>query len=648
MLKMFRDNLKYLSWIIWVVIAVFILFVFVDFGSIRLGGTAPTDAAASVGDQAVTYGEFERTYRQTEDYYRQTLGEQFNRELAQQMGLPLQVLDQLVAEKIVLGEAERMGLRVTDNELAEYIAEIPAFQLTDGRFVGEQRYQEILLSNGYTVEQFEEGARSDLLSQKVRSVLGENLYVSDQEVIDSYKDQVEKAHIRYLRLPSDQLRDAISLSDDEIAAFFSEHKEDFQIPERRTVDYLLVDPQALRSTIDVTDDEIADYYNSNPDDFLQDEQVRARHILLQVNTDRDDEAAQGLMAQIRQRLENGEDFAALAQELSDDPGSKAKGGDLGFFGRGQMIPEFETAAFDAQPGDLVGPIRTSFGYHLIEVLEKRPAGTRSLESATEEIRDMLLTQRSREQAEAMATELAEAAAKGKIDSADALRELAGNRPGVTVKTTAPFGRDDVVEGMGRATAFTAAAFELSPGTLSAVVPVSQGWAILRLNTVEEPRIPDLEEVREEARMALLEERQIEAARKRLEEARLALQDGKTFDEVAAELELAVTDGGEFGRQGSITGLGNNPKIVAAALELDQGAIGGPIVHNRDVVLFEVTERHRYDPLRFEQEKEAARENLRQERLGQMLSSLVAQRRDELGVHYDPQLLQNFEVTVGEG
>lgn len=149
-------------------------------------------------------------------------------------------------------------------------------------------------------------------------------------------------------------------------------------------------------------------------------------------------------------------------------------------------------------------------------------------------------------------------------------------------------------------------------------------------------------------MALLEERQIEAARKRLDEARLALQDGKTLEEVADELELAVTDGGEFGKQGSITGLGNNPKIVAAALELDQGAIGGPIVHNRDVVLFEVTERHRYDPLRFEQEKEAARENLRQERLSQMLSSLVAQRRDELGVHYDSQLLQNFEVSVGEG
>ncbi len=120
MLKMFRDNLKYLSWIIWLVIAVFVLFVFVDFGSIQLGGTAPSDAAASVGSLAVTYGEFERTYRQTEDYYRETLGDQFNRELAQQMGLPLQVLDQLVAEKIVLAEADRMGLRVTDEETWEW------------------------------------------------------------------------------------------------------------------------------------------------------------------------------------------------------------------------------------------------------------------------------------------------------------------------------------------------------------------------------------------------------------------------------------------------------------------------------------------------------------------------------------------------
>ncbi len=381
MLKTFRDNLKYLSWIIWIVIAVFILFIFVDFGSINLGDTVASDAAASVGNLQVSYAEFERSYRQTEDYYRQSYGEQFNRELAQQIGLPMQVMDQLVAEKIILDEADRMGLRVTDDELVRYISEIPAFQFSDGRFVGKDRYSQILQSNGFTVEQFEEGARSDLLTQKVSTVLSENVFVSDEEVVDDYKKRTETASIRYIRLPSDRLREEIVLSDEEIAEFFSQNQEDFQVPERRVVDYLLVDPDALRSTIELTDGDISAYYEDNPDAFTRDEQVRARHILLQINPDRTAEQADEQMLEIGQRLDAGEDFAALAQELSDDPGSKTKGGDLGFFSRGQMIPEFETAAFDAQPGELVGPVKTSFGYHLIEVLEKQPAGKQSLEEA---------------------------------------------------------------------------------------------------------------------------------------------------------------------------------------------------------------------------------------------------------------------------
>jgi peptidyl-prolyl cis-trans isomerase D len=451
-----------------------------------------------------------------------------------------------------------------------------------------------------------------------------------------------------LRLPSDRLRDDVSLTDDELAAFFAEHAEDFRIGEQRTVDYLMIEPEQLRSTIEISAEDITSYYESNADDFLQDEQVGARHILLQINTDRTEEQAQLQMEEIRRRLDGGEDFAALALELSDDPGSKSSGGDLGFFGRGEMIPEFETASFDALPGDLVGPVRTSFGYHLIEVLEKQPAGTRSLESSKEEIRELLSTQRSRDLAETRAQELAERIGKGKIESVEDLRELVGEEPGITVQTTLPFGRDDHVEGVGRATAFTTAAFELSPGVASGVVPTSQGLAILRLGQVDEPRTPELEEIRDKVHSALLDERQIEAARLRLDEARLTLQEDRTLDDIAAELDLTVTDSGEFGRQGPISGLGNNPELAAAALALDQGGIGGPVVHNRDVVLFEVSERHRYDPLRFEQEKDAARENLRQEQLNQMLASIVEQRREEMGVQYATQLLQNFEATAGEG
>jgi peptidyl-prolyl cis-trans isomerase D len=649
MLKAFRDNLKYLGWVLWLVIAVFVLFIFSDFGGIQLGGTTPTDAAATIGDIEVSFAEFERSYRQSEDYYRQTLGEQFNRELAQQMGLPMQVMDQLIAEKIILDEADRMGLRITTGELVQYISEIPAFQFSDGRFVGKDRYSQILRSNGFTVDEFEGGARSDLLTQKVRAVLSENMYVSDEEVVDSYKKRTETASIRYLRLPSDRLRDELDPADEELAEHFSQNGEDFRVPERRVVDYLLVDPDSLRSTIELTDGEINAYYDENPDDFTQDEQVHARHILLQINADRTDEQAEQQMQEIRQRLTAGEDFAALALELSDDPGSKTNGGDLGFFGRGQMIPEFETAAFDAQPGDLVGPVKTSFGYHLIEVVEKQPAGKKPLDQASEEIRNLLLTERAATTAETTASELVERLEKEAVDSAAGMRTLAESESGVTIHSSEPFGQDDNVPGIGRGTSFTTAAFDLEEGAFSEVVRVNRGWAILRLDTIEEPHLPEFDQVRDDVRNSLLDQRQLELASSRLAEARLSLQEGQALEDVATELGVTLEESGEIRQVGPIAGLGNNPEIAALAMELNQGDFGGPVVHNRDVVLFEVTERQRYDPLKFEQDKDSARENLRQERLGQMLSSIITQRRDELGgVKYDNQLMSNFELVDGEG
>jgi peptidyl-prolyl cis-trans isomerase D len=647
MLKVFRDNLKYLSWVLWLVIAVFILFVFVDFGATVPGGTAPSDAAAIVGDYEVSFSEFERTYRRTEDFYRQTYGEQFNRELAQQMGLPIQVLDGLIADKILLAEADRMGLRVTDDEVAQYIVGLPSFQLPDGRFVGEDRYSQLLRANGYTVEHFEEAVRTDLLSDKVRSVLSENLYVSDEEVVAAYKDEKETATIRYLRLPSDSLRNEITVSEEELEDYFSEHQEDFRIPERRLVDYLLIDPDHLRDGLEIPADEIRGYYDTHTDEFSREEQVRARHILLQVNAERDAESAARELEALRQRIESGEDFAALAAAESEDPGSRDRGGDLGLFGRGQMIREFEDAAFAAQPGTLVGPIETSFGAHLIEVLEHRPGGQSSFEQVQDEIRQRLLTERARSLAESRAEELADQLSRDGGSSQSDLRELAEATTGVTYHSTSPFAREDNVAGIGRATPFTVEAFELAAGESSEPVRLSRGWAILRLREIQAPRLPEFAGVRDEVREALLNERQLELAVSRLQQAREALQQESTLEELAVELDLAIEESTDIRRRGPVPGLGINDEITSSALAMEKGEAGGPIVHDRDVVLFEVTDRQRYDPQEFELQKERTREDLRLERLNSMLTSLVVQRREALGVRYDTQLLRNFDLVAGE-
>jgi peptidyl-prolyl cis-trans isomerase D len=647
MLKAFRDNLKYLSWVLWVVIAIFILFVFVDFGGIS--PTAPggaSDVAATVGDQKITYPQFQRAYESQERFLQSTYGDAFTSETARQMGLPMRVMDDLIASRILHAEARRIGLQVTDQEVQQEILDQAAFKDEDGRFVGEEVYRNILRRVGYTPDSFESAIRGDLLTEKLQTILSESVYVADSEVERAYREQVERAEIRYLQLPFARFADEVTVDEGEIESYFTERREEFRLPEKRRVNYLLVDTLALEPQVAVGDEEIRAYYENHQDDYTQDEQVRARHILLRVEDESQATAVEARLAAIRSRLEAGEDFATLAGELSDDPGSKTRGGDLGYFGRGAMIGAFEDAAFGATPGDLVGPIRTSFGFHLIEVLDKRPGGRRALEEVRDEISSLLAAERAADLAATKAAELAELVRREKPADATALEALVAGEQGVGFRSLEPFARDDVVPGIGRATPFTSTAFELEPGESSDAIQVADGWAILRLDEVVPPRLPELSEVRQEVERAVRSRQQRRLAERRLEETRQRLADGATLEEVAGELELEVEESGPFGVDGRIAALGSQPALAAAALELDTGDVGGPLEVGDNVVLFEVSDRQRFDPQQFAAAREETRDGLEQERLQLMLSSLIERRREELRVSLDPSFVENFQLSAG--
>ena len=647
MLKAFRDNLKYLTWVLWGVIVIFIGGLFFGFGDYSMVDlTGPSDAAATVGGEEITYPQFQRAYESQEAYLRQTYGEGFNRETARQMGLPIQVMDELIATRILRAEARRIGLRVTDGEVQEEILEQGVFTDEGGRFVGEETYRSILRRAGYTPDSFESAIRGDLLTQKLQTVLAESVYVADAEVERAYREQVERASIRYLQLPFARYADQASADEAALEAYFAEHREEFRLPEKRRVDFLLVDPLALEPMVSVSDEEIRAYYEDNQADYTQEERVRARHILLRVEDDSQASAVEARLLGIRARIEAGEEFAALAGELSDDPSSKVRGGDLGFFGRGAMVAPFEDAAFGAAPGELVGPVRTNFGYHLIEVLEKEAGGTRALDEAREEIYSTLAAERSDELAATKAAELADLAGREKPADAAAFEALGAGQQGVEYRALEPFRRDDVVPGIGRGTPFSAAAFALEAGEISEAVQVTDGWAVVRLEEIVPPRLPELFEVRREVESAVLTAAQRQAAERELRAARSSLAAGGTLDETAAELDLEVQESGQFGSDGRIATLGSQPELAAAALALDAGAIGGPVVVGNSVVLFEVSERQRFDPTVFATAKEQTREGLEGQRLQLMLASLIERRREELGVRLDPSFVENFQVPAG--
>ncbi len=646
-LKYLRDNLKSLTWILWGVVAVFVMLIFFEWGGVndrRFGGD--DDAAATVGGEKITYAEFRQQYSSLEDRYRQTFGEQFNREMARQFNLPIQALDQLINRRILLMEAERIGLRATDAEVRRAILEYPAFQDENGSFIGTARYQEILRANRLSFDEFERSIRQDVLLDKLNDILAQTAYVSDAEVEKSYREQAERAEIRFVQLPASQAAAEVSATDAEIEAYFADHQADYRLPEQRVADYLLVDTVKLRQEIEIPEEELRAYYQANQDDFTREEQVRARHILLRITPDRPAEQAESELLDVRRRIEAGEDFAALAKELSDDESNAERGGNLGYFGRGRMVEAFETAAFDAEVGELVGPVKTDFGYHLIEVLDHREGGLQPFEQVSAAVRARLIGERVQEIADAKAQDLAQRIKSEKRTTEEQLRTLA-EEEGLTLETTEPFGVDDNLTGIGRAPDFNAAAFALAVGEVSDPVKVPRGWAILRLKDIAPPRLPELEEVRPQVRQAVEQEKRKAAAVARLEEMKNAIAAGGDPQALAEELGLELQESGEFGRLGTIAGLGANRAVIDAALELDAGQWGGPVESNLGAVLFEVTARTSFDPEEFEKQKAATRSAREAERLNQMIASLIEVRRRDLKPRYGAQVLANFDIQPPE-
>ena len=638
MLQVLRDSMKYLAWILWVVIGVFVLFVFVDFGrGNNYGSGSPTAAAATVGGEPITRMEYEREKQRLDDQMRQQLGQQYNEELLKQLRLPQQALNRLVSNKILLAEANDLDLGVSDRELRRYIVNLPVFQDAEGKFVGAERYPMVVRRLGYTPDTFEKAIREQLMLQRLMSALERSVVVSDKDVEDRYREQVEKVKVRYVTVPFAASVGQVQVSDAELKGYFDAHREQYRVPEQRIADYVLVDQSKLEQSLNPTDAELRAYYGEHQQEYEQPEQIRARHIL--VKTEQEAVA-------VKARLQAGKDFAKVASATSIDSSNAQSGGDLGWFGRGRMVPAFEEAAFGAAIGQVVGPVQTQFGYHLIQVQEKRAATTSPFEEVQSAVRTRLAAERAATQAEEKAKTIGADLAKAGANAKQKMQELA-KQPGVEVGKTEAFGRQGAVAPLGAAPALNAAAFGLQKAGVSAPVRTPRGWVVLQVADIKPPRLPELAEVREAVRRGAEQEKQKQQAFSRLADARTKAGAGAPLDAVAAQLGVGVQESPEFGRGGVVPGLGYAPDLVKAAMAQPVGQVAGPISVAGSAMLYQVTARTGVDPVQFAQQKDSLRQQLEQEQVNALLTSLINERRQKLGVTYDPRLLEELGMS-GQG
>ena len=400
-----RRHRDWLKWSLGLVCVAFVLFYIPDFLRGTGADAAAGDTVAKVEGHEITSGEFRRTYQAQVQAYRSAYGASMSDQLLKQLGVENQILQQMVDEQAALSEANRVGISVSDEEVRQRIFATPAFQ-ENGAFIGEARYQQLLRAQRPPMlpSEFEENVRNQLVVEKLRGSLTDWMTVADKDLEQEYRRRNDKVKLAVVSFLADTFRTQVSASDAEVASYFDGHKNDFKIPEKRKIRYLLIDVDALRAKVVVPPADVERAYNNGIDQYTTPEQVRASHILLKTEG-KDDAAvkakAEGLLKQARA----GADFADLAKKNSEDDASAKNGGDLDYFGRGRMVPEFDTAVFAMQPGQISDLVKTQYGYHIIKLVDKKNATTRSLAEVRQQITDQLAYERAQAQAADLSQEL---------------------------------------------------------------------------------------------------------------------------------------------------------------------------------------------------------------------------------------------------
>src|SRR5215472_1499437 len=633
MLDNMRRHKVWLQWSLVLVVLAFIVAYIPSF--VRGTGTDASsgDTIATVEGHDITSGEFRRTYQSQLQAYRSAYGGQMSEQLLKQLGIEQQILQQMVDEQASLAEAERLGIQVSDDEVRQRIFAIPAFQ-ENGHFIGDQRYQQLLRMQrpSLTPSDFESGIRQSLLVEKLRASLTDWLTITDKDLEQEYRRRNDKVKLAVISFPADKFRAQATASDEEVAAFFDSHKHDFKIPEKRKIRYLLIDIDAMRTKVVVPPADVERAYNDNIDQYSTAEQVRASHILLKTEG-KDDAAVKAKAEDILKQARAGADFGELAKKYSEDEGSAKNGGDLDYFTRGKMVPEFETAAFAMQPGQISDLVKSPFGYHIIKVTDKKVGTRRTLADMRQQLTDQLAYERAQLQASELAANLEKQVSKpGDLDKV-------AKAQGLAVQESGFFAKDEPVMGIGPSPEAAARAFEMKIGDVSPALRAARGFVFITPVAKQDPYIPKLEEVKDRVRDEVIRIKARELAKQRAAEVAAKLRGAPDFDKAAkaAGVEPKTTE--LIARDAPIPDLGSAPGVTDAAFKMSVGAISDPIPTDNGAAIVKLLEKQETSPADFVQSKDKFRDEVLTDRRNRFFGAYMVKAKQRMKIEVNREALQ---------
>ena len=609
-----REYVGGLKLVLLFVILAFVGTSVVYFGADALGRKRLGDhSVATVNGEDIPVERFRRAYTSYVEFYRQIYKDRLTPEIAERLGISQQVINDLVQDALIGQQARREGVVVTDDELRARIQQVRAFQ-EDGRF-SRDRYLMVLRNVHIDAADFESDQRRDLVRRKMEGLVKDGVKVSPDELVQVYAFRKDRVRAAWASVETAPLMATVTVADADLEPYLKAHQAQFTRPERRKLQLAVASPKAFAEA--VTDAAAEAYYNEHPTEFEKPKRLHAAHVLVRVPPVGGSDAEAKSRAKVEdviKRAKAGEDFAKLARESSDDTGTAPQGGDLGFVGPGEMVPQFEEALFRLRKGEITpAPVRTPFGYHAIKVLDVQEGGKSPYKEVAAKIKEKLLAERSDRAAAAKAEQ-----ARGPLQAAKDFAAEAKNL-GVEART-ATMTRGDGLEGIGRDPALEEAVFGLGVGGVASPIKTAGGYVVAKVTEIMPAGVPPLAEIRNEVSEAIRRDKAGELAMTKAKTVAAAGREGDLA--AAAKKEGASTgDTGFFSRAEPPKDKSALPgTVLVAALQTGAGQVAEPIRTGGAVYVVKVLERQPADPKGLETEREELAKQVLEQKRNQVWES----------------------------
>jgi peptidyl-prolyl cis-trans isomerase D len=595
------------------------------------------DAVAKVGDQSITVAEIRQQLNQIKQ--RNQVPPMLEPYYAQQ------ILRQLLLQKEMEYEASQLGIRVSNDEIADRIKLILPAAFNGGTPIAPDQYASLVQTRAQmSVSDFETSVRQGMLQEKFQKLVTDGISAGPAELQEEFVYRNEKVKLDYAYIKPEDLQGKLTLTDAEINAAYEKNKATYQVPEKRVVRYAIVDVNQVRQGLQISDDQLKAQYQQNIQQYQVPNRVHVEHILLMTVSKTDAEVdeikkkAEGILSQAKK----GSNFEDLAKKYSEDPGTKDKGGDLGWIVQGQTVAEFEKAAFSLPKGAISDLVKTQYGFHILKIMDKESAHTKPFDEVKDAIRTPLLLSQADKQAGDIADKLSQAIRQSNQVSLDDLAK----QYHLTVGETRPVAATDPLLELGNSpeVKVSDSIFRLRQGELSLPVHTDRGYLILSIKQILPVHQGSLEEVRDKVVAELKQQKASAEARVKADELSKRVKAGEKFDVAAKALGLEGKISDDLARSGSISNVASG-KQLAPAFQLKPGDVGPPLNLGANWLVYKVADKQEPKPEDFDKQKkeitEAVLQNKRSLAFEAFRTALEDRLKKEGKLQLMPEKLKGF-------